>query len=102
MNYLIEFNENVEEECNVNCICTKCEIENLNVQVLKTNDNKCFIRTNNINKFIQDWNELFVFQIKKYSKIKSEVICEQCEKYMDHNFHDEAEILGECGSCEIY
>ena len=50
---------------------------------------------------------LFVFQIKRYSEIKSEdpIICEQCEKYMeliDHNFHDEAEILGECGSCEIY
>lgn len=48
---------------------------------------------------------------RKYSEIESEfmdvdpIICEQCEKYMelvDHNFHDEATILGECGSCEIY
>ena len=67
MDYLIEFNENVEEECQNDdhhtCCCIKCEIENLNVQVLKINDNKCFIRTNYIYKFIQDWNDLSVFQI---------------------------------------
>ena len=74
MNYLIEFDENIEEECKCDtyCICTKCEMENLNVEVLKINHNQCFIRTNNINKFIEDWNELFVFQISKenYKEIR--------------------------------
>ena len=69
MNYLIEFDENIEEECKCDKrilnTCIKCEMENLNVEVFLIKHNQCFIRTNNINKFIEDWNELFVFQISK-------------------------------------
>jgi len=67
MDYELEFKYNIDTcttsnapKINNTCCCQKCEITALGVEIMEINGRFCFIATNNINKFVTDYNSLFV------------------------------------------